>query len=159
MLRESVAHGTRNTERIQVLQNRAYHPTADERVYVNGVWQIPGEDYTIDYSDGTIIFTYDLDSEDDIVVYYKLPKWYYDGEVWSWTDWWGIPHLWDLAQIIGSGEEYVGFAGFWPTLSDYTVDGWAKVFNPLLNVSQPDMIPPGSEPDVPFVVGRFSSEA
>ena len=126
-----------------------------ERVYVNGVWQIPGEDYTINYDTGTITFTYDLDSEDDIVVYYKLPKYYFDGEIWEWTDWWGIPHLWDLAQIIGSGEEYVGYAAFWPTLSDYTVDGWAKVFNPLLNVSQPDMIPPGSEPDVPFVVGEW----
>jgi len=126
-----------------------------ERVYVNGVWQEPGEDYTINYITGVITFTYDLDSEDDIIVYYKLPKYYFDGEVWDWTDWWGIPHLFDLAQVISSDEEYVGFAAYWPTLSDYTVDGWAKVFNPLLNVSQPNMIPEGSEPDIPFIIGEW----
>jgi hypothetical protein len=133
------------------------YPVVDrsERVYLNGEWQIPGEDYDIDYETGYIVFRFELDSEDEIVVYYKLPKYYGDIERWYWEDWEGIPHLYDLAQIIGGAEEYVGFAAFWPTLSDYTVDGWAKVFNPLLNVSQPDMIPAGSEPDIPFVIGEW----
>jgi hypothetical protein len=127
-----------------------------ERVYLNGDWQIPGEgeDYEINYDTGYIDFYFDLDSEDEIVVYYKLPKYYYD-EVWYWRDWEGIPHYYDLAQIISADEEYVGFAAYWPTLSDYTVDGWAKIFEPLLNVSQPDMIPSGSEPDIPFVIGEW----
>ena len=130
------------------------HPVVErsERVYVNDVWQIPGEDYTINYDVGLISFTYDLDSEDEIVVYYKLPKQMMRDNGFEWE---GIPHLYDVAQVVGSGEEFVGFAAFWPTLSDYTVDGWAKVFNPLLNVSQPDMIPLGSEPDVPFLVGEW----
>jgi hypothetical protein len=125
-----------------------------ERVYVNEEWQVPGEHYTIDYATGVITFTYDIDITDDIEVYYKMPK-YYWGEGWYWNDWEGIPHLYDIAQMISSDEAYVGFAAFWPTLSDYTVDGWAKVFNPLLNVSQPDMIPAGSEPDIPFVIGEW----
>ena len=125
-----------------------------ERVYLNDIWQEPGEDYDMDYEDGEVTFRFDLDSEDEIVVYYKLPK-YYEGEGWYWDEWEGIPHYFDLAQLISSDEEYVGFAAFWPTLSDYTVDGWAKVFNPLLNVSQSDMVPALSEPDVPFVVGEW----
>ena len=125
-----------------------------ERVYVNGVWQVPGEDYWPDYDSGVLSFWYDLDSEDEIVAHYKLPKYYEDGG-WHWDGWEGIPNCYDLAQMIGSDEEYVGFAAFWPTLSDYTVDGWANVFNPLLNVSQPDMSPPGSEPDIPFLAGEW----
>jgi hypothetical protein len=127
-----------------------------ERVYLNGVWQINGEDYDMDYLNGEIVFRFDLDSEDEIVVYYKLPKYSWNGETWYWPqEWVGIPHYYDLAQIIGEDEDYVGFAAFWPTLSDYTVDGWARVFEPLLNVSQPDMLPAGSEPDIPFVVGEW----
>jgi hypothetical protein len=125
-----------------------------ERVYLNGEWQIPGEDYDMDYDYGVISFRFDLDSEDEIEVYYKLPKWYRMPEQ-NGFEWTGIPHEFDLAQVIGSDEEYVGFAAFWPVLSDYTVDGWAKVFTPLLNVSQPDMIPAGSEPDIPFIIGEW----
>jgi hypothetical protein len=121
-------------------------------VYLNGDWQIPGDDYTINYMTGYIDFFFDLDSEDEIEVYYKLPK-YYENDGWHWDSWEGIPHYYDLAQIISVDEEYVGFAAFWPTLSDYTVDGWARIFDPLLNVSQPDMI--GAEPDIPFVIGEW----
>jgi hypothetical protein len=128
-----------------------------ERVYLNGEWQIPGEDYDMDYLNGLITFRFDLDSEDEIIVYYKLPKYTSEpnSEPNNGFHWDGVPHEFDLAQVIGGAQEYVGFAAFWPVLSDYTVDGWAKVFNPLLNVSQPDMIPAGSEPDIPFVIGEW----
>ena len=61
----------------------------------------------------------------------------------------------DIAQVISSDLDYVGWAAFCPHLSDYTVDGWAWVFDPLIDVSQPDMIPAGSEPDIPFIVGEW----
>jgi len=46
-----------------------------------------------------------------------------------------LPHL-DLAQVISSDLEVVGYAAFWPTLSDYTVYGWNYSLEPLYNVSQ-----------------------
>jgi hypothetical protein len=49
----------------------------------------------------------------------------------------------------------VGFKAFWPVLSDYTVDGWAMSFRPLLNVSDADMVPATKEPDIPMVIGEW----
>jgi hypothetical protein len=145
--------------------NEAWLPSAEypycypvversERVYVNDVFQEPGIDYHFDYDTGVITFTYDLESDDDWDVYYKLPKCttYSTG---NGEEWLGIEHNYDLAQLIGSNLDYVGWAAFWPTLSDYTVDGWGRVFNPLLNVNEKDMVPGGSEPDIPFVVGEW----
>jgi len=66
----------------------------------------------------------------------------------------GVPHYYDVAQIISSDLKYVGWKAFWPTLSDYSVDAWAKTFEPLIWVNDADMVPAGSEPDKPFVVGE-----
>ncbi|MEM2588004.1 MAG: hypothetical protein QXV23_06860, partial [Candidatus Bathyarchaeia archaeon] len=35
------------------------------------------------------------------------------------------------------------------------VDGWALTFRPLINVSEPDMVPICSEPDIPMVIGEW----
>jgi hypothetical protein len=119
-----------------------------ERVYVNGEFQEPGEDYNIDYNTGEIIFLYQLTS-DLVEVSYKLPKCgLYEA---------GVPHLYDLAQIISGDENYVGWAAFWPILSDYTVDGWGRIFQPLVNVDQEDMVPYSTEPGIPFIIGEWDS--
>jgi len=53
----------------------------------------------------------------------------------------GVPHLYDVAQIISRDLKYVGWKAFWPTLSDYSVDAWAKTFEPLIWVDDEDMVP------------------
>jgi hypothetical protein len=117
-----------------------------EFVYVNGEWLKRGEDYNINYDTGVIDFFQTLD-DDEVVVYYKLYKGFGDHEIMS------LPHEFDLAQVIAQDEEVVGFAAFWPILSDYTVYGWDHTLTPLFNVSQPDA-PPG-EPQIPFVIGEW----
>ena len=117
------------------------------RVYVNGEFKEEGTDYFFNYNTGAITWYMYLAYTDEVEVLYKL--WKYDVEV----PMEGVPHLYDVAQIISSDGEYVGWKAFWPTLSDYTVDGWAVSFEPLLNVSQPDIIP--IEPEIPFVIGEW----
>jgi len=119
------------------------------RVYVNGEFMEEGEDYFINYNTGAISWYMYIDETDEVEVIYKL--WKYDVSTEVAME--GVPHLYDVAQIISSDEAYVGWKAFWPTLSDYTVDGWALSFKPLLNVSQPDIIP--SEPEIPFVIGEW----
>jgi hypothetical protein len=125
------------------------------RVYVNDEWQEPGEDYDIDLVTGVITWYISLD-EDDVTVVYKLWKHYeVDDQVWAPFE--GVPHLYDVAQIISDDDDeplYVGWKAFWPTLSDYTVDGWPMALEPLINVSQPDML---VEPEIPFVVGEWDT--
>ncbi len=118
-----------------------------EYVFVNDVWQKRGEDYTIDYDTGVITFAQTL-SSDDVKVYYKLYK--IDRETRKPI---ALPHLYDLAQIIASDFAVVGYAAFWPTLSDYTVYGWDYSLEPLYNVSQPDV--PTGEPEIPFIIGEW----
>jgi hypothetical protein len=130
------------------------------RVYVydddeeDMVWQEPGEDYDIDLDTGAITWYISLD-EDDVEVIYKLMK-HYQPEGWEPYD--GVPHLYDVAQIISDDsddeDKYIGWKAFWPTLSDYTVDGWPMALEPLINVSQPDMM---VEPEIPFVVGEWDT--
>jgi len=107
------------------------------------VWLTPGDDYDIDMDAGDIDWHISVDDDDDIEVIYKL---------WEGTEAGGIPHLYDVAQVISEDEEYVGFKAFWPSLSDYTVDGWTVSFEPLINVSEVDM---GIEPEIPFTIGEW----
>ncbi len=126
-----------------------------ERVYVDGVFQEPGVDYTIDYDTGRITFSEAL-YDKELLIYYKLYKVEEVGE--------GeykpiaLPHQYDLVQIISddpAASRVVGFAAFWPVLSDYTPDGWSYVFQTLIDVDDEDMLPVPSEPDIPFVIGEW----
>ena len=118
-----------------------------EYVFVNDVWQKRGEDYTINYNTGVITFAQTL-ANVDVKVYYKLYK--IDLETRKPI---ALPHQYDLAQIISSDMEVVGYAAFWPILSDYTVYGWDYSLEPLYNISQADV--PTGEPEIPFVIGEW----
>jgi len=69
-------------------------------------------------------------------------------------------HAYSLAQIISADTvastnlpgNVVGFAAYWPVLSDYTPDGWNLRLQSLLNVQATDM---GSEPNIPFLIGEW----
>jgi hypothetical protein len=116
------------------------------RVYVEGEWMHVGDDYDIDLASGLITWYTTVGEEDEVEVVYKLWKEYEEN---------GIPHLYDVAQIISADEPdplYVGFKAFWPSLSDYAIDGWLLALDPLINVSQADM---GVEPEIPFVIGEW----
>jgi len=121
------------------------------RVYVNGVFKEEGTDYDIDYASGAITWHIPIKSTDWVTVIYKLWK---DADDDGEPDA-GVPHLYDVAQIISSDLKYVGWKAFWPTLSDYSVDAWGKTFVPLIWVNDADMVPATSEPDIPFVVGEW----
>ena len=116
------------------------------RVYVAGKWCEPGRDYDIDLNSGVITWKIPVSGKWVEVVYKLWKNGTYNN---------GVPHLYDVAQIISSDLRYVGFKAFWPVVSDYTVDGWALTFQPLINVSEPDMLPICSEPDIPLVIGEW----
>jgi hypothetical protein len=120
--------------------------TGSVRVYVAGVFQEPGRDYDIDLNTGVITWHVPVAGK-WVDVIYKLWK---DG-----TKDVGVPHFYDVAQIISSDLKYVGFKAFWPVLSDYTVDGWSLSFTPLMNVSDVDMVPTAKEPDIPMTIGEW----
>lgn len=126
-------------------------------VFVEGEWMEPGVDYDIDVWTGDIDWYTVPGEEDTVEVYYKLWKGEWDptGEIF--TPYEGVPHLYDVAQIISDDEdepEYIGWKAFWPTLSDYTVDGWAVALEPLINVGHADM---SVEPEIPFVIGEWDT--
>jgi hypothetical protein len=132
------------------------------RVYVNSAFWQEGVDYNINYDTGEITWLSSVLQTDKVEVVYKLRK--YEGPVMkpsaqsivphqSIVPYTGVPNEYDVAQIISSDFNYVGWKAFWPTLSDYTVMGWSKTFEPLINVSQPDILP--KEPDIPFVIGEW----
>jgi hypothetical protein len=64
----------------------------------------------------------------------------------------GVPHLYDLVQIISEDMKYVGWKAYWPVLSDFTPDGWAMWWDPLIWVAEDDM---SVEPDIPFTIGEW----
>jgi hypothetical protein len=64
----------------------------------------------------------------------------------------GVPHLYDLVQVISGDMQYVGWKAYWPILSDYTPDGWAMWWDPLIWVGEDDM---SVEPDIPFTIGEW----
>lgn len=138
--------------------------TGSVRIYVNGEFKEEGEDYDINYDTGEITWYISVAYTDEVEVVYKLWKYSVDTDMveasaaatlngFIGTPYDGVPHLYDVAQIISSDFEYVGWKAFWPTLSDYTVDGWSQSFIPLINVSHPDIVP--IEPEIPFVIGEW----
>jgi hypothetical protein len=125
--------------------------TGSVRVYVNNTFKEEGTHYDINYNTGAITWHIPIDGNDWVTVIYKLWK---DADEDGEADT-GVPHYYDVAQIISRDLKYVGWKAFWPTLSDYSVDAWAKTFEPLIWVDDEDMVPAGSEPDIPFVVGEW----
>lgn len=126
------------------------------RVYKNGVFMREGvdKDYRFDKDTGTIYWNYPYPVTDDFIeLRFKLWK---IGTVIkvdaSQSPGTGIEHNYDLCQIISSDGNYVGWKAFWPTLSDYTPDGWDRSLEPLVNVDETDML---NEPDIPFVIGEW----
>jgi hypothetical protein len=132
-------------------------------VYVNDVWKKPGTDYNINYDTGVITFSQAITAK-KVEIFYKLYKKEgilqgfstdtYQGDAYTGAVI-ATPHEYDLAQIIARDKTVVGYAAFWPVLSDYTVDGWDRALEALYNVSESDMVPSGSEPDIPYVVGEW----
>ncbi len=122
-----------------------------EYVYINDVWKDPELDYTMNYANGRITLKQGLKAGDVIVVYYKLNKL----DCWLGDEDYELLHSYDLVQIISSDKKYVGFAAYWPTLSDYTPDGWGRALEPLYAVDDEDMLPFSSEPDIPFTIGEW----
>jgi hypothetical protein len=129
------------------------------RVYIDRVFKEEGLDYDIDYNTGAITWHIAAPTHtNELKVIYKLYK-YTDMTLRQIMT--GVPHLYDVAQIISADEDengdlapqYVGWKAFWPVLSDYTVDGWTTSLQPLLNVSQPDFL--AKEPDIPFTIGEW----
>ncbi len=105
-----------------------------------------------------------IDTGDEVVIVYKLWK-YYDG--WGassdslspeGTDSDGIPHLYDLVQVVSEDLKWVGWKAFWPVLSDYTPDGWSQWWNPLIWVGETDLdseLAVSPIPDIAFTIGEW----
>jgi hypothetical protein len=123
-----------------------------EYVFVNGQWIgiNKGGNYTIDYNTGIITFATSWPSGTKVEVYFKLYKHEVDknelGPIM------GLPQQYDLAQIISADNYVVGYAAFWPVLSDYTPNGWSRALV-ALNVANEADLP--IEPDIPYVIGQW----
>jgi len=60
----------------------------------------------------------------------------------------------DVAQAINPTAKYVWFAGFWPSLSDWSIDGWDQWWHSL-EASDPHYIDGKTEPFIPFYIGEW----
>jgi len=69
----------------------------------------------------------------------------------------GEPDTFDLCQVINERAGYVWYAAFWPSLSDWTVDGWDIWFRSM-DAGDPHKIDLDAEPDVPFYIGEWDFE-
>lgn len=140
-----------------------YDPVEDEYN-----WLDPGTDYTLTRSTGLVEMNIPLEENDIIRTIFKVWK-YYDerGDVFSdqapTLGTWdagdiggpdsGVPHLYDVVQVISEDKKYVGCKAYWPTLSDWTSDGWNLWDEPLNWVEQEDITP--DEPEIPFTIGEW----
>ncbi|HEY4674614.1 MAG TPA: hypothetical protein VIH48_01015 [Candidatus Bathyarchaeia archaeon] len=67
------------------------------------------------------------------------------------------PHSYDVAQAINAPAGYVWFAAFWPSLSDWSIDGWDNWWHSL-HTGDPHYIDyhnPTDEPFIPFYIGEW----
>jgi hypothetical protein len=118
-----------------------------------------------------IFFPHQFGPNDNVTILYKnyIKDTHPEGDStdghfpYSATDTDGNPHEYTLAQIISAdtvltGNEpklpgtVVGYAAYWPVLSDYTPDGWTWALQSLLNLQAEDM---GTEPSIPFLIGEW----
>jgi len=63
----------------------------------------------------------------------------------------------DVAQAINPDAFGVWFAAFWPSLSDWSIDGWDQWWHSL-SAADPhyiDMRVPSEEPSIPFYIGEW----
>jgi hypothetical protein len=61
----------------------------------------------------------------------------------------------DVAQAINPTAGYVWFAAFWPSLSDWSIDGWSQWWHSL-KAADPHYIDAStSEPFIPFYIGEW----
>ncbi|MCW3985529.1 MAG: VWA domain-containing protein [Candidatus Bathyarchaeota archaeon] len=111
-----------------------------EKVYIAGELMRPPSDYLIDYEKGVIAFTDVVEGWQKIEVICK----YVDKPE--------FPHLYDLAQFISADMQYVGWSAYWPVLSQFTVDGWDKALEKLINIKIADG---ASEPFIPFMIAQW----
>jgi hypothetical protein len=63
----------------------------------------------------------------------------------------------DIAQAINPGAGYVWSAAFWPSLSDWSIDGWDQWWHSLMSYDPHyiDLRKPPGEPLVPFYIGEW----
>ncbi len=67
------------------------------------------------------------------------------------------PDTFDLCQVVNERAGYVWYAAFWPSLSDWTVEGWNMWFRSM-DAGDPHKIDLEAEPDVPLYVGEWDFE-
>jgi hypothetical protein len=151
---------------------RLYEWDDDDDVWM---WLDPGFDYELDIETGRVDLLFPvIANETEIRTIFKVWK-YYESDwedicediltdqlqnlgTWEASGGWGgpgagVPHLYDIVQIISDDEEWVGCKAYWPTLSDYTSDGWTISLEPLIWINQPDIVP--VEPEIPFTIGEW----
>jgi hypothetical protein len=142
------------------------------RVYLNGVFLENGIDYTIldrgtkydSRCDGLRVELHPegrtLKTGDVVKIIFKVWKYTmnFEKEVGGdatpddWEKMTGVPHLYDMVQVISEDKKNVLWKAYWPVLSDYTPDGWPQWWTPLIWVSRTDL---AIEPGIPFTIGEW----
>jgi hypothetical protein len=67
----------------------------------------------------------------------------------------GWPATFDVAMAINPDASYVWYAAFWPSLSDYTLDGWNKWWRSIDEYDQHITSIDESEGKTPFYIGEW----
>ena len=99
-------------------------------IWIDGVYKDHTE-YTVNWANKQVTFDVAPGAGCDIELHYKFIK--------KTSTYWAAHHEYDIAQIISSDRTYVAWAGLWPPVSDYTVDGIARFLDPLVMVNEADM--------------------
>jgi len=78
----------------------------------------------------------------------------------SWTLSYGypqtaVPATFDVAMAINPAIRYVWWAAFWPSLSDYTIDGWDMWWRSMMEDDPHDTSKRVAEESVPFYIGEW----
>lgn len=60
----------------------------------------------------------------------------------------------DIAQAINPDAGYAWYAAFWPSLSDWSIDGWSQWWHSL-KAASPHPIDLSTEPSIPFYIGEW----
>jgi len=128
------------------------------KVYVDGVFQYPGENYNIDWTVGppfTVNFVVAPDVGDDIEFHFK----YIIKSTGTRATGLNVPdwdHEYDIAQVISSDLKYVAWTGIWPPASSFTVDGLLRFLDPLTEPAHQNMYDMDYEPkQSPLIIAEW----
>ncbi|MFB3889929.1 MAG: hypothetical protein ACE14S_10595 [Candidatus Bathyarchaeia archaeon] len=135
--------------------------TADDIVGADTVVEGQPTEYGFGYRDGAgnLVDSWELIQTEDPRDQTEAGEWPFFSAAGPYPQAYPDDPTMDVAQAIHTGTtgNYVWYAGFWPSLSDWSIDGWDNWWHSLKAYDPHwiDLRPTIGEPSIPFYIGEW----